>query len=179
MATWTEESLTEALGAVLLKREIDGLDEDLVAYLAGSLSTQIQDGQSCEEVLGETLSTFLESLDISDEEKESLMKDAEAAISNVEAESAKTEASSGPQKLRQGIVNMSSTLSDQTDTDANQVLWGSGKKVKANANTQIDAYHDKTSAKDRRKQRQELEKSRKDLSKLSQQEQNVTKAGVR
>ena len=57
---------------------------------------------------------------------------------------------------------------------------GSGKVVKANANTQIDMFHDKTSAKDKRKQRQELEKSRRDLAKtMQQQEQNTTKAGVR
>ena len=129
MSTWTEESLTEALGAVLLQRDIDGLDEDLVAYLAGSLSTQIEEGQSCEEVLGETLSTFLESLDISDDEKESLMKDAEAAISDAGggAAASETNDSTAPKKLKQGIVNMSSTLSDQTDTQSNQLLWGSGK----------------------------------------------------
>ena len=83
-----------------------------------------------------------------------------------------------PQKLKQGVVNMSSTLHNEAGKESNQTLWDSGEKVKANANTQVDAYHDKTSAKDRRKQRQDLEKSRKELAKLQQTEQNVTKAGV-
>ena len=86
--------------------------------------------------------------------------------------------SSVPRKLKQGVVNMSSTLHNEAGKESNHTLWDSGEKVKANANTQVDAYHDKTSAKDRRKQRQDLEKSRKELAKLQQTEQNETKAGV-
>ena len=42
----------------------------------------------------------------------------------------------------------------------------------------MDAYHDKTSAKDRRKQRQELEKARRELEREQQSEQAATKSGV-
>lgn len=177
MSTWTEETLAEALGGVLLKRDIDGLDEDLVSYIAGSLSTQIDEGESCEDVLQDTLSQFLESLDISDEEKEGLMKDAEAAISAVDGDNV-SNVSAAPKKLKQGIVNMASSLNDQVDEVSHEIVWGSGDKVKANANSQIDAFQDKTSAKDRRKQRQELEKSRREFAKMEKVEENVTSAGV-
>jgi ATP-binding cassette subfamily F protein 3 len=178
MSQWTEESLTTTLGEVLLKKDIDGLDEDLVAYISGLLATQLgENDQSCGELLEETLCPFLESLGISDDDKDVFMKDAEAAISKKEAGTS-TSVTAAPKKLRQGIVNMSSTLIDQSEEDTNQLLWGSGEKVKANANKQIDAYQNKVSSKDKRKQRQELEKTRSDLAYQNQLEQTSTKAGV-
>eukprot|EP00980_Cylindrotheca_fusiformis_P029325 scaffold23297_cov132-Cylindrotheca_fusiformis.AAC.3 len=176
MSQWTEESLTSTLSGVLLNKDVDGLDEDLVAYIAGLLSTLLgEDGQSCNDVLEETLSPFLESLGISDDDKEMLLKDAEAAISKKESEN--TAIATGPKKLKQGIVNMSSTLTEQSEEEA-MLLWGSGEQVKANANKQIDAYENKVSSKDRRKQRQELEKARGNLSHEDQLEHTSTKAGV-
>lgn len=73
---------------------------------------------------------------------------------------------------------MSSALTDQLEEDSSMFLMGSEKQVKANANSQIDAYDSKTSAKDRRKQRQELEKARRDLAHQQQLEETSTKAGV-
>lgn len=180
MSQWTEETLTATLSGVLLKNDIDGLDEDMVAYLSGLLSTQLEDGESsCDEILEENLTPFLESLGISDEEKDDLVQQAKGAISAKETPSNNNTSSTGEaKKLKQGIVNMSSTLTGQSEEDSSLFLWGSGEKVKANANTQIDMYHDKTSAKDRRKQRQELEKTRRDLASQQQLEENSTKAGV-
>jgi ATP-binding cassette subfamily F protein 3 len=178
MSQWTEESLTTTLSEVLLKKDIDGLDEDLVAYISGLLATQLgENDQSCGELLEETLFPFLESLGISDDDKDVFMKDAEAAISKKEAGTS-TSVTAAPRKLRQGIVNMSSTLTDQSEEETNQLLWGSGEKVKANANKPIDAYQNKVSSKDSRKQRQELEKARSDLAFQNQLEQTSTKAGV-
>jgi ATP-binding cassette subfamily F protein 3 len=179
MSQWTEESLTTTLSEVLLKKDIDGLDEDLVAYISGLLAIQLEENdQSCGELLEETLSPFLESLGISDDDKDGLMKDAEAAISKKEAKTATT-VTDGPKKLRQGIVNMSSTLLiDKTEEETNQLLWESGEKVNTNSNKQIDAYENKGSSKDSRKQRQELEKTRNDLAYEVEQEQTSTKAGV-
>ena len=78
-------------------------------------------------------------------------------------------------KLKQGLVNLSSTLSEQTaDHDTSSMWTTTSSTVKANANTQIDAYHDKTSAKDRRKQRQELEKQRRELERQQQNNEEVT-----
>lgn len=161
-----------------MKKDIDGLDEDLVAYISGLLSTQLgENEQSCGELLEETLSPFLESLGISDADRVELMKDAEAAMSEKEA-GVTTSDTAAPKKLKQGIVNMSSTLTDQSEEEANKILWGSGEKVVANANKQIDAYQNKISAKDRRKQKQELEKARSDLAYEQQLDQTSTKAGV-
>lgn len=176
--SWTEEALTETLSKVFLQKEIDGLDEDLVAYMAGLLSTQLgENDQSCVEILEETLSPFLESLGISDDEKSSLLKDAEQAIANKGSSSIAAETGE-PKLLKQGLVNMSSTLTDQSEEEASKIMWGSGTAVKANANSQIDSYQSKTSAKDLRKQRQELEKVRRDLNYEQQLEQTSTKAGV-
>ncbi|KAL3930922.1 MAG: hypothetical protein SGARI_004341, partial [Bacillariaceae sp.] len=80
-------------------------------------------------------------------------------------------------KLKQGIVNMASTLSEQTVDAASSWSATTNSTVKANANTQIDAYKEKTSAKDKRKERQDLEKQRRALGQQQQHEVN-TKAGV-
>lgn len=176
---WEEEELATTLGRVLLKDEVDGLDEDLVAYIAGLLSSQLEDSasESCEEILDESMIPFLDSVACPAE----LVAEAKKAILDQASESsagAKSNSNSGTRKLRQGIVSMSSALSEQAEDEANRYLWGAGEKVKANANTQIDAFQDKTSAKDRRKQRQELEKARRELARLQQQEQEATSSGV-
>lgn len=178
MSSWTEENLRSTLSDVLLKENIDGLDEDLVVYISGLLASQLEDNgsESCEDILEETMVPFLDSVACPAE----LVEEAKTAIlSNVMTTKATAhEASSGTQKLKQGIVKMSSTLTEQSDEEANRYLWGTSEKIKANANVQIDAYSQKTSAKDRRKQHQELEKARRELSEQQQLEQTSTKAGV-
>lgn len=170
------------LSGVLLQDDqaVDGLDEDLVQYIAGLLSTQLQEGNDIEETLEESMIPFLDSVGCPSD----LVEQAKAAILNhhtsMDAPADTTSDPLAAKKLKQGIVNMSSTLSDRAGTDDGNSMWNtSDKTVKANANTTIDAYHDKTSAKDRRKQRQELEKQRRDLERQQQQttEKN-TKAGV-
>jgi hypothetical protein len=176
MTSWSEDVLIETLSGVLLKDEIEGLDEDLVAYMSGLLSTLLADNPSdCVEILDESMLPFLESvgcpLELIDEAKAAVLSKAVAAM--VEP------ASTGTRKLQQGIVNMSSTLSEQSNEESNRYLWGASDKIKANANTQIDAYQEKTSSKDRRKQKQDLEKTRDELAQQQQQvEQGSTKAGV-
>jgi ATP-binding cassette subfamily F protein 3 len=178
MSSWTEENLRSTLSDVLLKENIDGLDEDLVVYISGLLASQLEDNgsESCEDILEETMVPFLDSVACPAE----LVEEAKTAIlSNVKTtEATAHEASSGTQKLKQGIVNMSSTLTEQSDEEANRYLWGTSEKTKANANVQIDAYCEKTSSKDRRKQRQDLEKARRELSEQQELEQTSTKAGV-
>lgn len=192
---WTEEELITTLSKVLLLQDstIDGLDEDLVAYISGLLSTQLADAHdeaSVLEVLEESMVPFLESVDCPNEltlaAKNAILSQQHAAISSNShnnhsnaAHDTTTVDHSGARKLKQGIVQMSSTLSDQVQEDANSFLWGSGEQIKANANVQKDAYQDKSSAKERRKQRQELEKARRELAaQQQQQEQASAKAGV-
>jgi hypothetical protein len=175
MASWSEDELIETLSGVLLKDEIEGLDEDLVAYISGLLSTLLSDNPSdCVEILDESMLPFLESvgcpLELIDEAKAAVLSKAVAAMGEP--------ASAGTRKLQQGNVNMSSTLSEQSTEESNRYLWGANDKIKANANTQIDAYQEKTSSKDRRKQRQDLEKSRDELAQQQQQVEHSTKAGV-
>lgn len=175
---WLEEDLIATLSDVLLKEEIEGLDDDLVAYISGLLSTQLDsNSDSCEEILEESMVPFLESVGC----PEIFVEEAKTAIIS-QAKEAATAADAAPtneaRKLKQGIVNMSSDLTTTSDEESNTFLWGKEDGVKANANTQIDAYQVKTSSKDRRKQRQELEKTRQDLAQTQQLEQSSTKAGV-
>jgi ABC-type multidrug transport system fused ATPase/permease subunit len=179
MTEWTEEDLIVTLGGVLLKDDIDGLDEDLVAYISGLLSIQLQDAteESCEEILEESMIPFLDSVscpaDIQQEAKEAIISQAKKA-----ADTATQATSSEAPKLTQGIVNMSSTLTNQSEEEANRYLWGPGENIKSKANTQVDALYSNTSAKDKRKHRQDLEKSRESLSHQNELEQTSTKAGV-
>ncbi|KAL3924137.1 MAG: hypothetical protein SGILL_001233 [Bacillariaceae sp.] len=188
----SEEELVSLLSGVLLKDDIDGLDEDLVQYIAGLVSTQLQESgdnnsnskDGIEETLDEAMVPFLDSVGCPSE----LVEQAKTSIVKLYSSSDSNKADNGPastglgggaKKLKQGIVNMSSTLSEQTE-DATSI-WNATttSAVKANANVQIDAYHDKTSAKDKRKQKQELEKQRRDLEKHQQQHEEInTKAGV-
>jgi GTPase SAR1 family protein len=192
--TWTEEDLIETLGSVLLKEEeedgIEGLDDDLVAYISGLLATQLaEDPANCDDILEESMVPFLESVGCpahligearqAIRTKANTMAQAAAAVS---ASAVTTTSNDGAtRKLQQGLINMSSTLTDQANDEEDSYLWGAGeqKAVKANANTQMDAYNNNTSAKDRRKQKQELEKFRRELAAQAQQPQdNSTKSGV-
>jgi ABC-type Mn2+/Zn2+ transport system ATPase subunit len=85
--------------------------------------------------------------------------------------SASTTATARP--LKQGIVSMSSHLSQQSDAEveANRFLWGTDGGVAAVTNKTIDAYSDKTSAKDKRKQKQELEQARREFQAKLEREQ--------
>jgi hypothetical protein len=181
----SEEELVSLLSSVLLKDAIDGLDEDLVHYIAGLLSTQLnEDGgdSSTEEILEESMIPFLDSVGcpsgLVEQAKDAIIQQRSKQISSKIIND--DENNGHAKKLKQGIVNMSSTLSEQAvDHDSSSMWSAKNETVKANANTQIDAYKDKTSAKDRRKQRQELEKARRDLERQQQQlPESSTKAGV-
>lgn len=181
-----EEQLTEALSKVLLKEdiEIDGLDEDLVAYMAGLLSSKIEedegdDDATPESAVDEVLVPFLESVacpeQVTAKAKTAMI---ELLVSSAQSTTSATQDDNmddaGPtRKLKQGLVNMASTLSNpgsEADEDANRYLWGTSTGVKPSANQIIDAHTDKTSAKDKRKRRQELEQSRRALDAANQSE---------
>lgn len=68
-------------------------------------------------------------------------------------------------KLKQGLVSISSTLSARSDAraDSSRFLWGADRGVAAFINTSKDAHSETTAAKDKRKQRQELERARKEF----------------
>jgi ABC-type Mn2+/Zn2+ transport system ATPase subunit len=175
MTSWTEEDLIEILGGILLNdEEIDGLDDDLVAYLSGLLSTELsEDPGQAQDILDESMIPFLESVGCPSK----LMEKAKAAIL---AKAAQAEPAAAPRegarKLQQGIVSMSSTLTKLSDEEADRYSWG--QEEKARANTQIDAYSENSSSKDRRNQKKELVKTRRDLALQYQIEESSTKAGV-
>jgi hypothetical protein len=177
---WTEEELVTKLSGVLLKDEIDGLDEDLVAYLSGLISAQLLDAtdeESARDILEESMVPFLDSVECPPELVEAAKEAILSKAHEVVVVSSSADAG-GARKLKQGIVNMASTLTDQSDDDASRYMWDTGEIVKANANTPKDMFTDMTSSKDRRKHRQELGKTRRELTGQYQQEQSSAKAGV-
>lgn len=161
------EELIEKLSAVLLKDNdeelVDGLDKDLVEYLAGLLS---EADDLTEESVDELMGPFFESVDV----PEDLQEQAKQVVINMIAYLAKIEEEkAGARKLRQGVVTMKleeyETVADQ---DANRFLWGTDSKVHEMTNSSMDAKQ-QSSSKDRRKAKQDLERARREFaSKLEQ-----------
>lgn len=186
-----EEDIVSLLSSVLKSNDEDDIDglEEILPYISGLISTRLQEierGNPAEvdEILEESMVPFLDSVGVPTE----LIQSAATAIRNrveTTASMATTttsiDAKSGQtQKLSQGIVNMASVLEEQTNDndDGDESMWSTGGKIKANSNSQVDAYSDKTSAREKRKQRQELEKSRRDLERQNEREEKSTKSGV-
>ena len=135
-----EDSLTEALGEVLLSAEIEGLDEDLVAYMAGLVVA------SEEEDVRDTLGPFFDSVECPpDLQQQALTKVKDLLLASQENEPGET--ISDTRKLTQGVVHMAADL---TDADWSQTT---SSAIKARANEAMDAHTDKASAKDKRKAR--------------------------
>jgi len=165
----TEEKLKDALSSVLLGggENVEGLDEDLIAYIAGILSSKVAEApETIVESVEEVLLPFLESVQCPDH----LVEAAEKCVlevlraSKVEENDTAAANSNTTRKLQQGVVSMSLQQSEH-EKDAARHLWGMEQGVKAMANDLIDAHQDKMSAKDKRKQlRLEAEKARKMLS---------------
>lgn len=194
-----EEHLTEVLSKVLLEdnnnnnggEEIDGLDEDLVAYIAGMLVSKVAEDEGEEDAtpesaVDEVMVPFLESVACPDE-MIAAAKTAVVALLTKSAQGGKGGNKNANQnngaasnstgdttkKLRQGIVNMASDLTgggNAADDEASRYLWGTDK-LKPAANTLKDAHTDKTSAKDKRKRRQDMEAERRALAAAYQTEE--------
>jgi ATP-binding cassette, subfamily F, member 3 len=165
----TEEELTATLSRVLLNQDVD-LDDDLVAYISGMLSAKVaEDPALVEESIDEVLIPFLDSVQCPPD----LMDKAKEAVWSVLDNESLTDLSqpndgTAIRKLQQGIVNMSMGQSSVADRDATRHLWGMEQGIKAMANDLIDAHDDKTSMRDKRKQRKlDAQQQRKLLSSAS------------
>lgn len=176
-----EEKLTAALSNVFLGKEVEGLDEDLVQYIAGMLNSNIvesdMDPESLDETIGEVMIPFLDSVQCPDDLVQEARKQAHAVLKAMlgsQTANNVLSSGSGTRKLTQGTVSMSSDLGKQTaaEEETTKFLWGTETGVKAMANTLIDGHQDKSSAKEKRKARKaEAEKMRKLLS--SQNDTNI------
>jgi hypothetical protein len=205
MNSLDEESLADLLSKVLLidndnggdeEDEIDGL-EDLIPYISGLISTQLQevsaleeDGASgVEEILDESLVPFLESVGLPEDRiekaKAAVLVAATATTTTIGQSSTST---SSTTKLTQDrIVNMSSALHDDytVQEEENESMWAASTQVKANANTEMDAFDFNTSAKDRRKAKQDIIRIRREYEIANEiatndatQNATTTKSGV-
>lgn len=186
MAEGTEEDLIEALSSVLLAggdETVEGLDEDLVAYIAGMLSSKVaEEPDSMVEAVEEVLFPFLESVQC----PESMVRSAEEKVLQVLQASQHSKDSTASsdgnapttRKLQQGVVSMSLQQSEH-EKDASRHLWGMEQGVKPMANEIIDAHNDKSSARDKRKQRKlEAEKARKLLSSANDRDVDEDEGGI-
>ena len=176
-----EEKLTEALSKVFLEKQVEGLDEDLVTYIAGMLNSSIVesdvDPEALDETIGEVMMPFLDSVQCPDDLAQEAQKRVLGVLEEVLGSHAVNNAPSsrsGTRKLAQGMVSMSSDLGQQTaaEEETTRFLWRTETGVKAMANTLIDGHQDKSSSKEKRKARKaEAEKMRKLLS--SQNDTNI------
>lgn len=188
-----EDDLVSSLSKVLLNDEttepVEGLDDDLVAYIAGMLASRVDEqghsnnddnDESQNEIVTEVLLPFLESVAC----PEDLVTQAQEAVMQVLQQHAEQQAqkaladAGGARKLRQGVVSMSSDLDPEQqashEQEANRFLWGTDNiKVRANAplnhrsssGVGSSTDEDPISQRDKRKARRvQAEKMRKALS---------------
>jgi hypothetical protein len=171
-----EEELNSALSDVLLDK-VDGLDADLVSYIAGMLASKVaEEPDSIVMAVEEVLFPFLESVQC----PEDLVKQAEEKVLTVlhATKDDNGEPSHTVRKLQQGVVSMSLQQSDQ-EQEASRYLWGTEGGIKAMANDLIDAHTDKSSARDKRKARKlEAEKARKLLSSAYDKDTDQDETGL-
>lgn len=174
-----EQQLVDGLSSILLvDNEVDGMDEDLVEYIAGMLSSKVAEDPTADpqESIEEVLTPFLDSVHCPDDlaiQAQNFVTSKLESFSPVEDEN--NPSSSKLRKLQQGVVQMASA---QTDSDA--AAWGTTEgAIKARANDIIDAHSDKTSAKQKRRARKvEAEKARKALSNANDQDPDQDGEGV-
>jgi hypothetical protein len=184
-----ENAIVTALSEVFLNASaedasavpVEGLDHDLISYIAGMLSSTIieNDHHSSNDdtTIDDVLIPFLESLQCPDHMIERARNVVETVIDeccykNQDHNNSIAQTSTDfpisnneNRKLQQGIVKMS--LLQDDFVDQSKQLWSmdSTTTVKAMANDLIDAHHDKTSMRDKRKQRKlVIEQERKALS---------------
>jgi len=183
MATFDEDELSLCLSEVLLKED---LDDDLITYLVGMIcdgdTVTLSEVASAtideESEIYEAIGPFLES---SGCESDIIMKACSAVqeLAKKSAPSSGTSSARNHMKLSQGAITMSSNLDRTTEEeeDANRFLWGTDTALK-NTNMQRDAHDNTTSTKDKRKQKQELEKARKEYTaKMEALEREEAKEG--
>ena len=193
----TEEQIKQTLTKILLTDGgdgvVDGIDEDIVDYLSGMLhETGLED-------IEDSIVPFLESYGCNEE----LVQDVCTAVSSCGDDDASQSTNGNNNvvvignndhtngnehhaiKLKQGMISMASTLTEQSDAemDANRYMWGQDNKIMAMTNEQRDAHDSTVSAKDKRKQRKELEAARREYeAKMvfmkSQEEGEAGKASV-
>ena len=171
--TPSEDEIRVALASILLKDEdegvVDGIDGDIISYLAGMLH------ESGLEDVEESIGPFLEGYGCGDDLVKACgdavlqcgTKDTNnmhKVINGDNIDDTKQHQEEGAVKLKQGIINMSSGLTDQSESEIDAInhMWGKDNKVAAMTNQARDAHDSTVSAKDKRKQRKELEAARRE-----------------
>ena len=206
MSAINEDELVKSLSAILLgdndEEENVEVDEDLVTYMAGMLSEMSiedlkkepdadeddddddDDDEESSSPVHDAIAPFLESVGCSEKLISAACQAVYSLAKGSSDESNDSDHDKSTTRKLKGIVSMSSNLDNQSnfEVDANRFLWGTENKVAAMTNKQQDAHRDTTSAKDRRKQKQELEKTRKEYDKkmkfVREEEAKETSSGA-
>lgn len=173
-----EQQLINGLSSILLvDNEVEGMDEDLVQYIAGMLSSKVAEDPTADhqESIEEVLTPFLDSVQCPDDLAIQAQSFVTAKLKTFGGGADENDLSN-LRKLQQGVVHMAS--SHHTDSDI--AAWGTAEgAIKARANDIIDAHCDKTSAKQKRRARKlEAEKARKALSNANDQDPDQDGEGV-
>ena len=146
MATQTEEELRGALASILLKDGnddegvIDGIDGDIVDYLAGMLYESGLDdveesigpfleGYGCEGALIKACGDAVMQCGGGAADYGGSNNIHKITVANGNKDDDDPSQQAGAVKLKQGIVSMSSALTDQSEAemDANRYMWGQDK----------------------------------------------------
>jgi hypothetical protein len=163
-----EQQLVEGLSSILLADDAVEIDDDLIEYIAGMISSKVAEDPTADpqESIEEVLFPFLDSVQCPDD----LALKAQRFVTKTlqEAQGVDENGSSNLRKLQQGVVHMAS--SHQNDADAS--AWSTNEgAIKARANDIIDAHSEKSSAKQKRRARKvEAETARKLLSNANDQD---------
>lgn len=174
-----EQHLVEGLSSILLTNDgVDGMDDDLVEYIAGMMSSKFAEDPTADpkESINEVLLPFLDSVQC----PEDLTMQAQIFVMKTLQDAGGVDENgssiSNIRKLQQGVVHIAS--SHQNGSDA--ATWNMNEgAIKARANDVIDAHNDKTSAKQKRRARKvEAEKARKLLSNANDQDPDQDGEGL-
>jgi ATP-binding cassette, subfamily F, member 3 len=163
------DALNQAFSNLFKDNPVEGLDDDLIEYMSGLLAHQepVDSVAAYHEVLNQVFVPFLESVSCPDDLVDTAVHTAITIWQEQSASSVKENGTA--RKLTQGLVHLSLEAGGTDETSRS--LWGT-TGVKAMANDLIDAHHEKSSAKEKRKVRkEEAVQARKALS--SRNDQNV------
>ena len=159
----------------------DEIEPDMLEYMCNILIDLEQSTLSLDEV-AETITPFLESSGYEDEAIEQVCSKVGDLLigSGDDAGGDNGQSSSSLKVLHKEVSMQDELLKSAADEDLVNALDGK-KKAQANANTQREAFGNVESSKDKRKQKQELEKARKEyeanLLAMEEEEENLAKQG--
>jgi len=170
------ETLTSTLQAL---ESDDEIEPDMLEYMCNILVDLEPSTLSLDEVT-ETITPFLESSGYEEDSIEQVCSKIGDLLIGSDGSAGAGDNGASLKVLHKEVSMQDELMKSAADEDMVNALDGK-KKAQANANTQRDAFNSVESSKDKRKQKQELEKARKEyeasLLAMEEEEENMAKQG--